>query len=416
MMLRMWRHRSSLLLGLVALVLLSAVSFAQAQEKVKVTFWTWLSNEAMVEEFNRLHPNIQVEHVKMGAYDAQNKFLVALSSGTGAPDVIQLMARHFSLFSTTGKLVDVTDKVRDIKDGYPANLLEAVSYNSRMYGLPADVSPAVLWYRRDIFKKYGIEVPFATWDDFEKAAETLKRNGVTMMPLFYPAGSWGANALVMYLHSRGGNIYTPDGKVIRNNKELEYTLQWLYDLHKGGLAEGITFFTPEFWGAFKAGEFACWPMNVAEGANIRQYMPELSGNWGVMPFPRWSDKKEQTTGIWGGTVLAVPKQSKVRDAALTFVKWVAGTAQGQVWASKTWNAVPAYSPAYKDSFYALGDPYYGGDNVYRMINPVKPFYYFDWAITERIIGKQLDLMFAGKATPAAARAAIEAELIDETNR
>ena len=78
--------------------------------------------------------------------------------------------------------------------------------------------------------------------------------------------------------------------------------------------------------------------------------------------------------------------------------------------------MPAYSPAYKDSFYALGDPYYGGDNVYKMINPVKPFYYFDWAITERIIGKQLDLMFAGKVTPAAARAAIEAELIDETNR
>ena len=161
MMLRIRRHRPSLLLGFIALMLLSAVSFAQAQEKVKVTFWTWLSNEAMVEEFNRLHPNIQVEHVKMGAYDAQNKFLVALSSGTGAPDVIQLMARHFSLFSTTGKLVDITDKVKDIRDGYPANLIESVSYNSKIYGLPADVSPGVVWYRRDIFKKYGIQVPFA---------------------------------------------------------------------------------------------------------------------------------------------------------------------------------------------------------------------------------------------------------------
>ena len=408
--------KRSVLVILSLLMLMVMVSpLWAAEEKTKVTYWTWLSNQDLVDEFNKSHPNIQVEFIKMGSYDAQNKFLVALSSGTGAPDVIQIMLRQFSLFTNSGKLVEMTDYVKDIKSQYARDLIEVVSYKSKIYGLPVNTSPAVIWYRRDVFKKYNIPVPVATWNDFVKAGEVLKKNGIFIMPLFNPAGSWGANAVVMFLQSRGGNIYTAKGKLIRNNKELEYVLQWVNNFNKNKLTDSITFFTPEFYGSLKT-QFACWPMNVAEGANIKRYLPDMSGQWGVMPFPKWNDKKEQLTGYWGGTILTVPKQSKVKEAALTFVKWVAGTVPGQVAAGKSAFAVPAYRPALKDDFYTQGDPYFGNDNFYKMINPVKPIYYFDWAVTERVIGKHMDLMFAGKESPQQARAAIENELADETNR
>jgi lactose/L-arabinose transport system substrate-binding protein len=187
-------------------------------------------------------------------------------------------------------------------------------------------------------------------------------------------------------------------------------------MNKQGYGESITFFTPEFWGEFKAGNIASWPMNMAEGANIKINMPELSGQWGVMPIPRWDDKSEKLTGFWGGTVLLVPDQTPNKEGAAQFVKWLCATNEGQLAAGKTWNAVPALPSAYENSFYTQGDPFFSGDNSYAMINDTTPFYYFDWAVVEKVLGEQIDLMFAEKITPAQAREAIEKNIAAETKR
>ena len=71
---------------------------------------------------------------------------------------------------------------------------------------------------------------------------------------------------------------------------------------------------------------------------------------------------------------------------MEFVKWLAATTEGQVWASKAWNPVPAApgNPT-RIPYYATGDPYFDGDNVYEAIDATAPFYYFDWAIVRKNI-------------------------------
>ncbi|QQO11030.1 ABC transporter substrate-binding protein [Breznakiella homolactica] len=383
--------------------------------KIKLQYWTWLSNQAAVEEFNSSQDKYEVEHVQMAHGDIMNKLTVALSANAGAPDIFQMTQRHFSNYTTTGKLYDMTAAAAGVISQFPESLQELVSLNGKVYGLAADISPAVLWYRTDIFEKYGIKT-IDTWDQYNEAAAVLKKDGIYIMPIFNPAGAWGTNAIAMFLGTRGGNIFTADGKVIQNNRELEFVLQYFYDMNKKGYGESITFFTPEFWGELKAGKIASWPMNMAEGANIKKNMPELSGQWGIMAIPRWNDKTEQLTGFWGGTVLSVPDQSPHKEGAAEFVKWLCATNEGQLAASKTWNAVPALPSAYENSFYTQGDPYFSGDNAYSKINDSTPFYYYDWSIVEKVVGEQLDLMFADKITPAQARAAIEKNIAAETKR
>ncbi|MDR1058789.1 MAG: extracellular solute-binding protein [Treponema sp.] len=384
--------------------------------KTKLQFWTWLSNEDAVAEFNRQETQYEVEHVQMAHADINNKLIVALSANAGAPDIATTTHRYFSLHGDTGKLYDMSSIVRDVFSQFPDSLQKLVTVNGKICALPVDISPAVLWYRRDIFTKYGIKTPVETWNQYNEIARTLKRDGVYVMPIFNPAGTWGSNAIAMFLGTRGGNIFTPEGKVIRNNKELEFVLNYFYTVNKEGYGESLTFFTPEFWGELKSGNVASWPMNMAEGANIKRNMPELSGQWGVMPIPRWDDKTEKLTGFWGGTVLMVPDQGSNQEASARFVKWFASTEEGQLAASRTWNAVPAFSPVYKNSFYTQGDPYFGGDCTYAMINPSTPFYYYDWAIVEKILGEQIDLMFADRITPAQAREAIENNIAAEAKR
>jgi len=399
----------------VSVSMVASFTFTAKAEKVKITYWTWLSNQDAVAQFNSMQDKIEVEHVQMGHADIMSKVTIALAAKTGGPDIFQMTHRHFTNFSTTGKLYDMTADVSDVIGKFPEALQKLVSFKGKVYGLPADISPAVLWYRKDIFNANGIG-KLDTWSQFEEAAVQLKGEGIYIMPVFNPAGTWGANAIGMFLGSRGGNIYSADGKVIKNNTDLEFVLNWINDMTKKGYAESLIFFTPEFWGEFKAGKIATWPMNVAEGANIKKNMPELEGKWGVMPIPKWDDKDEQLTGFWGGTVLAIPNQSPNNTQSVAFVKWLTSTVEGQIAASKTWNAVPALTDAYSNEYYSKGDPFFGDDNVYTVINDTVPFYYYDWSVVEKIMGEKIDLMFGGKITPVQARQAIEDEISKETGR
>lgn len=410
------RYQKFIIMSVMLCLCFLVVSITQS--KTNITYWTWLSAEDATKQFMKIHPDIKVDMIQMGPWDIHDKLLVSIASGSGAPDVAQLVLRRFSDYSTTGKLLDLTPYVEDIKDGYLPEILSFVQYDGKIWGLNVDIAPGVVWYRRDIFEKAGINpTSIVTWEDYLQAGEAIKKaTGSFLMPMFVPAGQWGANALALFLHSMGGNIYTKEGTLIRNNQKLRAVLEWLWDVYSvKGLAEGITFFTPEFWAAFKEGRFASWPMNTAEGANIKRYMPELKGKWGAMPFPRWTGMDKALTGFWGGTVLAVPEQSANHIAAVTFIKWFAGTVEGQVAASKAWNAVPAYQPAFEHPFYKEVDPYFGV-NIYERINPFEPFYYFDWAETEQIIGNQLDLMFAGKISPEEAATNIEKEIAQSLKR
>lgn len=386
----------------------------QSAETVKLEYWTWLANDDAVAAFNESHEGIEVEKVQMSHADINAKLLVALNAGTGAPNIYNTTHRYFTQFKDSEKMYDMTADVAGVIGGFPESLQALVSKGNVVYGLPGDVSPSVFWFRKDIFEKYNIQIE--TFDDVMAAGEKLKADGLYIMPIFNPAGTWGANALGMLLGSRGGNYFNEDGSVIKNNTDLETVLTWLDKMVENDYAESLTFFTPEFWGEFKSGNVVGWIMNVAEGANIKANCPELSGKWSVMATPRWADKNEAYSGFWGGTVLSVPDQNGHKAEATEFVKWLAGTVEGQVWAGKTWNAVPALTAAYDDPFFSAGDPFYSDACVYEVINPTKSFYYFDWAKTEAIIGEKLDLMFAGKATPVETARAIEDTIAAETGR
>lgn len=411
----MKRYLVLLLVAVMAIATpLSGRGTKESAETVKLEYWTWLANDDAVAAFNESHEGIEVEKVQMSHADINAKLLVALNAGTGAPDIYNTTHRYFTQFKESGQMYDMTADVADVIGGFPESLQALVRKDGAVYGLPADVSPSVFWYRKDVFEQYDIQIE--TFDDVLAAGETLKADGLYILPIFNPAGSWGANALGMLLGSRGGNYFNEDGTVIKNNKDLEIVLTWLNNLITNGYGESLTYFTPEFWGEFKSGKVVGWIMNVAEGANLKKNCPEMSGQWSVMATPRWSDKDEAYSGFWGGTVLSVPNQCEYKTQATEFVKWLAGTVEGQVWAGKTWNAVPALTAAYDDPYFSQGDPFFSDACVYEVINQTKPFYYYNWAQTEAIIGEKLDLMFAGKATPIETARAIEDTISVKSSR
>ena len=74
-----------------------------------------------------------------------------------------------------------------------ASSVKAMTIDGKQYGVPYSYYQWGVYYRKDIFDKYGLSAP-KTWDEFMKVNTTLKANGVTPITIgtkyLWTAGGW----------------------------------------------------------------------------------------------------------------------------------------------------------------------------------------------------------------------------------
>lgn len=384
-----------LLVLLVGAVWASAQKEEVAAKKAKVVWWTWVDWTDTVNAFMAENPNIDAEFVRLGVWDVHDKFLVSLSAGSGGADVISLVQRRFPMYSSTGKLADMTPYVKELQKDFPTGIWKLGVYDGKVFGMAMDKSPGVLWHRKDLLAKAGVG-KIVTIDDFKAAGAKVKAAGMYLFPSFYPSGGWGNNHMNMWLNALEGNIYTADGKLVDPNPKLKKVLDF-YDemLLQKEYSKGMTFYKSDFYAAYKQDQFATFAEKVAEGNGLVRNLPEQSGKWSVSPWPQWEPGKK-VTPVWGGTINCVPDYSKNKEAAIALVKWVSGTVAGQVAINKENHFVPALGKALEDPQFKKGDPFFSDVVILDQVHDIPPTHYWDWAKTTSINGKHLDLFFSGQ--------------------
>ena len=231
-----------LLVIMVACSILAVGVLTPAAAKETITVWAWGEAAIAIEQkikpdFERLYPDIEVNLVQMGPWDLMDKLLISIASGVGAPDVSEVVRRAFSPYAESGGLMDLTELTTKYQDDVlPAAWAQSV-FDGKMYGAPGDSNPGWIMYNKEIFDKYGIDPEsIVTWQDFLDVGYKLKEHGIYMTQLSIPAGSWGANHFALFLNSRGGNFFTADGRVIRNNELAADTLRFYNELKEVSLA------------------------------------------------------------------------------------------------------------------------------------------------------------------------------------
>jgi lactose/L-arabinose transport system substrate-binding protein len=371
-------------------------------EPVQIEYLSWLAqdqdyNRYIDEKFESKHPNIKVTYIKMGAWDLHDKLIVSLTAGAGAGDVVSMVGRRFNKYASTGRLVDLTSHVKQYKSDFTESLWNSTMHNGKVYGMATDESPALFFYRKDIFQKAGYET-IDTWGQFVDAGKKLKQNGHYIAFRQYPSVNEGLNDMTIYLFSMGGNIYSKDGKVVDPNPEFEKLLDFFYQMHfEEGITTFLKFYSQEFWAAYKDDSVASLPAASWISSFIKRTLPEQNGKWAMDHWPKWSDSAPAVTGKWGGSVVAVPEYSKHHAEAVELIKWLTTTTEGQLMYALYNQNYPSYLPALKDPYFREGDPYYNGQNMFELSDlPIPDYYQFDWAETAQIVGKQLDLMWEEK--------------------
>jgi multiple sugar transport system substrate-binding protein len=207
--------KTRLLLRIVlgALLILTFTSVV-AQDAVVLTFWNGFTAsdrpflEAIVQEFNDTHPDIQVE-MDIQPWDIMfQKLLPSWASG-GEPDLAAMSYNIIPQYVESEILAPLDDFYTDYVDeaNFSDAALNGMTVGGHRYGVPMISFGLMLFYNKDMFEAAGLdpEAPPTTWEEWQAAIVALSKDedgdgtydqyglvwGDHAAPNIWPALIWG---------------------------------------------------------------------------------------------------------------------------------------------------------------------------------------------------------------------------------
>ncbi len=251
-----------------------------------------------IEEFNKLYPNITIDHSSMGDYDGvRDQIKTALTAGN-QPNLAYCYPDHVALYNQTGKVVPldafieseikVTDALgnesvlgftdEQIADFVPGYYAEGTGFDEAgtMYTLPMSKSTEALYYNKTFFEENGLEVP-KTWAEMKTLCEKILTIDPTCVPLGYDSeANWFISMCEQY--QSGYTTFDPDNRFVFDNETNRNFVKEFREWHQNGL---IT--TEAIYGAYTSGLFTatsgqrCYMVIGSTGGASYQNPPEVEG-------------------------------------------------------------------------------------------------------------------------------------------
>lgn len=176
----------------------------------------------IIKKFEKAYPDI---HVKYNLYDHESyKTTIRNWLATSPPDVVFWYAgNRMKAFVKRGMFEDVSDiwKKNNMYTDFAA-AKEAMTVDGKQYGVPYTYYQWGIYYRKDLFDKYGIAEP-KTWDQLVEAAKVLKANGIAPFTIgtkyLWTAAGWfdyidlRVNGLKFHIDLMEGRIPWTDPRV-----------------------------------------------------------------------------------------------------------------------------------------------------------------------------------------------------------
>jgi len=280
--------------------------------------------EGAARSFEETYPGMKVE-IEYTTWDAVYPKLIAGVAAGVLPDGGMLMDMIAASLPFEGLLLPVDDIIQELggPDAFTEGSLRIAKYKDRYYTVPEGKHAQVLWYRKDLFQKYGVKVP-STWEELFEAAQklTLDTDGdgkTDVWGIGIPCGRNGFTNRVYQglMWSNGGRISDRNFKVIldspQNMEALDYYKK-LFKLSPPGSSEwGYT----ETMDAFVLGKVAMAPYYGRVIGNIHDRNPKIEPFIAVTPWPK---RKEQHSHV-SLRGLGVFKSTKNEKEIKEFIKF-----------------------------------------------------------------------------------------------
>lgn len=349
----------------------------EGDDVTTLNVWTFIENHQdfytdMAEKWNEENPDRKVKLVlsNMAYDDMHNKLSLALESGEGAPDVVDIELGKFPAFMTGNiGLKDLTDAIAPYKDNVVESRLDLYSKDGKYYGLPTHVGTTVAFYNTEELEAAGIDyTTIKTWDDFKEAG--IKYHEATGKT-FAAAETTAQWTLNLMLAQKGGSYLKEDGSLDVNNDKMVEVLQCMKDMQDVGALATIAGGQPdneEAYPLYNSGDVAAAIMPFWQTSRYTSYMTDLSGKVAIAAPPVFGDNDAVKTIGGGGTGTAVVASGKNADLAADVFAFIKLSDEANV---EVWNVL-GFDPV-NTEVWTQTDITENPDNQYVKYFNTKPF-------------------------------------------
>ena len=155
----------------------------------------------IIEQYQSENSNVTIDVEVLDNEQYKNKLQV-LSTSNSLPDVGVTWAAGFLQPYVEGNLfAPVDDLLADgLGEQFVAGTTDAFQIDGKTYGLPLEFNISPIYYNKEIFAKYNLEVP-TTYEEFLNVVDTLVDNGVAPIALGNK-DRWTGSLWYMYLAER----------------------------------------------------------------------------------------------------------------------------------------------------------------------------------------------------------------------
>lgn len=286
----------------------------KSAEKTHLQFASWGSDSELqilkpiLSDFEQKNPDIKIDFMHI----PQNYFqkIHLLFASNTAPDVIFINNQYLSVYANAKVLEDLSGKDFEY-DKFYQKAINSMKWQDKIYAVPRDISDLVIFYNKDLFKKYGVKYPNDNWtfDDFLKTAQKLTKRpdlfGISFEenPIYY----------FPYILSDGysGNLNYDN---IKNTSGLKFYADLRNKYHVAPMREESASATMAQM--FLQGKLA---MHMSGRWLVPIYRRDAKFDWDIAPMPRGKAGSIVTIDSSGW---AISKSSKHKQEAIRLIKYL----------------------------------------------------------------------------------------------
>ena len=376
--------------------------------QVTLKLWSWRTedvaayNKKIFPKFEQENPGIKVDFEAPVVNTEYNQSLTTALAGSDGPDVAMVRA-YGGLQGWTRDLLPLDGVVPDLNKIPAAVLQGSKGVDGKVYSVPTFTQTLQMFYNKDLFAQYKLEVP-KTWDDFIKVNDTLLANKVTpmalgakdgwMLPIFADvmgAGRYGATAFEKAVTTRKKTFSDPDYVA-----SLQIVKDMQKYLNEGNAVTGVAYTDAQT--EFSSGLAAMYPGGTFELTTFKTQNPQINVGTFPVPTPPGSVSSKPVVPAYadGGWAINAKIDPAKKDAAEKLLKWMDTTEFGQLAADalQMFPAVPGVTfndPVLKQmwSDYQASPAAYLMLVNFRYCNPT----------ADSVLAKDTQKMFLGQMTP-----------------
>ncbi len=326
---------------LTALMLMSFATVSASAEPTKVTFWTFQElhvafYQEMVKLWNEKYPDrqIELEASALPYDDMHNKLTIALQSGVGAPDLVDIEIGKFANYlKGTPQLVPINRVVEPELNNIVRSRVDIYAKDGNFYGICFHIGAAVIYYNDKLMKEAGIDyTQIKTWDQFHEAGKKFLEATGKPMGTVETGDPWHLWPLIA---SQGGDLLDKDGNPNIASPEMEKALAYNQELLKEGIlaiAPGSGHHSEEYYGLMNGESFGSVIMPMWYMGRFTDYMPDIKGEIAIAPLPVWEEGQPRSVGL-GGTGTCVTNQAKDPELTMDFLAFAKLSKEGgaKIW-------------------------------------------------------------------------------------